>query len=97
MDASALLDTLLGKLQLDNIDVNSLTVGEIRRAIPLPDKNAIPPDDPEDLLKMIGDLMEQCAIRQEAQIKLADLLAEQKAENESLRGRLKRLTMQTGD
>jgi hypothetical protein len=31
--ASALLDALLGKIQLDNIDPNSLTIGEIRRAI----------------------------------------------------------------
>jgi hypothetical protein len=63
---------------------------------------AEPPDDPEELLKMIGDLMErirqleqpcpQCAIRHDAQVKLADLLAEQKAENETLRGRLERLT-----
>lgn len=31
--ASALLDALLQRLNLDNIDVNSLTIGEIRRAV----------------------------------------------------------------
>jgi hypothetical protein len=34
----------------------------------------------------------ECTIRHDAQVKLADLLAEQKNENKILRGRLKRLS-----
>jgi len=63
------------------------------------DQSEIPPDDTEDLLKMIGDLMErirgleeQCATRHDAQVTLANLLADQKAQNETLRQRLKRLS-----
>lgn len=62
----------------------------------------IPPDNPEELLKMIGDLMErirvleqpcaECAIRHDAQVRLANLLTEQKIETEQLRGRLARLS-----
>lgn len=34
--SDVLLERLIAKLNLDNIDPNSLTIGEIRRAIPLP-------------------------------------------------------------